>query len=109
MKELKVKLKLSIGLALFLFCSLSVSAQNRTIKGAVKDTRGEPIIGANVMVKGTNIGAATDIDGNYSLTAPNSATTLQVSYIGMKDIEVPITGNTVNITMQEDVASLDEV
>jgi hypothetical protein len=65
----------------------------------VRDTQGEPIIGANVMVKGTGIGSATDINGNYTLTVPGSSDALQVSYIGMKDIEVPITGSVVNITM----------
>jgi TonB-linked SusC/RagA family outer membrane protein len=84
-------------------------AQERTIRGVVKDNWGDPIIGANVMVKGTSIGSATDMNGNYSLSAPSSATTLHVSYIGMKEIEVPITGSIVNITMEEDVSSLDEV
>ena len=109
MNESKMKLKVSLGLLILLFCSLPISAQERTIRGVVQDTYGEPVIGASVMVKGTNTGAATDIDGNYSLTAPASATTLQVTYIGMKDIEVPITGSVVNITMEEDIASLDEV
>lgn len=110
MKNLKAtKRRFLVNLLLLIFCSAGVFAQERTITGVVKDTHGEPIIGANVMVKGTGIGDATDIDGNYRLTAPASATALQVSYIGMRDIEVPITGNVVNITMEEDVASLDEV
>ncbi|WP_294071364.1 SusC/RagA family TonB-linked outer membrane protein, partial [Proteiniphilum sp. UBA1028] len=94
---------------LFFLTLLPLTAQERTIRGVVKDTGGEPVIGANVMVKGHNIGAATDIDGNYTLVAPSSATTLTVSYIGMQNVEVPITGNVVNITMEEDVSSLEEV
>lgn len=107
--EFKMRLRFSVGLLLLFFCSLSVFAQDRTISGVVRDTQGEPIIGANVMVKGTGIGSATDINGNYTLSVPGSADALQVSYIGMKDIEVPITGSVVNITMEEDVASLEEV
>lgn len=87
----------------------SIFAQDRKISGVVKDNFGDPIIGVNVMVKGTAIGAATDLDGNYSLDVPANAKTLEVSYIGMKDIEVPITGSVVNITMEEDIASLDEL
>ena len=109
MNESRMKLKVSIGLLLLLFCSLSMMAQERTIRGVVKDNYGDPIIGANVMVKGTNIGSATDMNGNYSLTAPSSATTLHVSYIGLRETEVPITGNVVNITMEEELSSLDEV
>jgi len=108
MNEFGKKLKVTIGL-LLLFSSLSLMAQERTVRGVVKDTYGEPVIGANVMVKGTNIGSATDMNGSYSITAPSSATTLHVSYIGLRETEVPITGNVVNITMEEDVSSLDEV
>lgn len=109
MNEYQMKKKVSFGILLFLIFSLSLTAQERIIRGTVKDIYGEPIIGANVMVKGTANGAATDIDGNYTLSAPASATTLHISYIGMKEAEVGITGNVVNITMEEDVSSLDEV
>lgn len=105
-KQRKLKLLFS---GLFLLCSLLITAQERTIKGVVQDTEGEPIIGANVMVKNTTRGAATDIDGNYTLAVPASATTLTVSYIGMKDIEVPISGNVVNIIMEANVSALEEV
>ena len=102
------KLKLLFSL-LFFLCTLMITAQERTIKGVVKDTSGEPVIGANVRVKNTTIGAATDIDGNYTLTVPSSARTLTVSYIGMKEAEVPITGNNVDIILEEDLSSLEEV
>lgn len=107
MKE--TKMKSTILLFLLLFCSSAIVAQERTISGTVTDTEGVPIIGASVMVKGTHIGAATNIDGYYTMSVPSSASTLLVTYIGMKEIEVPITGNTVNITLEEDVSSLDEV
>jgi len=104
----RVKLKILFSL-LFSLCTLIITAQERTIRGVVKDTAGEPVIGANVRVKNTTIGTATDIDGNYTLAVPASANTLSVTYIGMRETEVPITGNTVNITMEEDVSNLDEV
>ena len=110
MNDSKMRMKLTMGLLLFtLFCSFSISAQERTISGTVSDNYGEPIIGANVMVTGTNMGSATNIDGYYTLSVPRNATSLQVSYIGMKDIVVTIDGNIVNIVMEEDVSSLDEV
>src|SRR5690554_5689407 len=110
MNDSKMRMKLTMGLLLFmLFCSFSITAQERTISGTVSDTYGEPIIGANVMVTGTNMGSATNIDRYYTISVPRNATSLQVSYIGMKDIVVPIDGNIVNIVMEEDVSSLDEV
>jgi len=108
MNNLTWKPRLFVSL-LFFLCVLIITAQEQTIRGVVKDTRGVPIIGANVMVKGTSIGTATDLEGNYSLTVPSSANRLHVSYIGMREIEVPITGNVVNIIMEEDVSSLDEL
>src|SRR5690606_38596123 len=105
MNDFNMKKKVTIGLLLFLIFSLALTAQEKTIRGTVKDTNGEPIIGANVMVKGSSIGTATDIDGHYTLSAPTTATTLLVSYIGMKDMEVAIAGNVINIIMEEDVSS----
>ena len=64
MNESRMKLKETIGLLLLLFCSLSMIAQERTIRGVVKDNWGDPIIGANVMLKGTSNGSATDMNGN---------------------------------------------
>lgn len=103
------KHRFSFSLLLLLFCSVFAFAQDRTITGVVQDTQNEPIIGANVMLKGTNIGAATDINGKFTMTIPASGTTLQVSYLGMKNAEVPIVGNNITIVMEEDVASLDEI
>lgn len=110
MNESRMKIKLTIGLLMLVFfCPLVLIAQDRIVSGTVSDAQGEPIIGANVRVVGTSSGAATNIDGYYTLSVPSSATRLHVSYIGMKDIEVNITGNVVNIVMEEDVSSLDEL
>lgn len=90
--------------------SLSVSAQNVTVKGTVKDNAGETVIGASVVEKGnTTNGAITDLDGNFTLTVPSDAT-LVFSYIGMKTQEVAVKGRTIlNITMDDDSQALEEV
>ena len=82
---------------------------SRIIKGTILDATGMPVIGANVMVKGTTNGTITDMDGNFSLEADNNAI-LVVSYIGFANQEIKV-GNQTNlaITMKEDAEALDEV
>ncbi len=81
-----------------------------TISGTVTDDTGEPLIGVNVVVKGTTVGTATDFDGSYSLDAPDDATTLVFSYTGFNTEEVAIDGRTIiNLTMSTDVRQLNEV
>lgn len=83
-------------------------AQN-TITGTVSDETGL-LPGVNVVVKGTTVGAVTDFDGNYSISAPADATTLVFSFIGYTTQEVPISGrSTINVTMSEDAEALSEV
>ncbi len=80
----------------------------KTIKGTVVDNTGEPIIGANIKVKGAKMGTVTDLDGHFTLS--NAQGTLVITYIGYRTIEMPV-GNqaTFNITMHEDAEALDEV
>ncbi|AWG23310.1 SusC/RagA family TonB-linked outer membrane protein [Flavobacterium faecale] len=86
------------------------SLKQITIKGTVKDEDGMPIPGVNVNVKGTTIGTTTDIDGNYTLAAPDTAKVLVFSYLGLKTTEVAINGKTVlNTVMKNDAATLEEV
>lgn len=83
--------------------------QSKQISGVVKDTSGEPVIGANVIVKGTTIGTMTDIDGQFVLEVPSDAI-LQISYIGYIQQEMPIRNQSVfNIQLVEDSQALDEV
>lgn len=105
-KKLKLKTLFSL---LFFLCTLIVSAQERTITGVVTDTKNEPIIGANVIAKGSSVGTVTDINGKFTLKVPRSASTLRVTYVGMKEVEVPITGSVINITMEENVSNLEDV
>lgn len=90
--------------------SLSVSAQNVTVTGTVKDKTGESVIGASVVEKGnTGNGTITDIDGNYSLSVPSNAT-LVFSYVGMTTQEIHVKGQTtINVTMSDDAQALEEV
>lgn len=66
----------------------SRSTTGLKVEGTVKDKKGEPIIGASVLVKGTSIGVVTDLDGKFSLTAPDSDSILQFDFIGYKRVEV---------------------
>ena len=91
------------------FCGLQLHAQQRSITGTVKDTQGETLIGVSIMVKGEKTGTITDIDGKYSISVPQDGKTLVASYIGMKNLEVPISGKVVDITMSEDYSALEEV
>ena len=80
-----------------------------TIQGKVIDQNGEPVIGANVLVKGTTNGSITDLDGNFSLNVDKGAT-LVISYIGYKDTTIKITSpKPLSITLQEDSEALEEV
>lgn len=79
------------------------------ISGLVMDVMGEPIVGVNVMEKGTTNGTITDMDGKFLLKAPANAT-LIISFIGYKTLAVNLEGEkNVNITLKEDLEQLDEV
>ncbi len=87
----------------------SIQQQNKTITGKVTDKSGEPIIGANILVKGMSIGTITDIDGNYTLDAPADAV-LVVSYMGYLSQEVPVSNRSnIIVRLSENTQSLDEV
>lgn len=82
---------------------------SNTVSGTVLDEQREPLIGASVLVPGTTVGTSTDVQGRYSVTVPNGASSLQFNYIGYKSQTRAIAGNTMNVVMQEDNAQLDEV
>lgn len=85
-----------------------VQQRNRTVTGTVKDLKGEPLLGVNVIMKGSTNGTVTDFDGKYSLEIPPNAT-LTFSYIGYVTQEVPATSKVINITLKEDSQNLEEV
>ena len=87
-----------------------VIQQGRTLTGTVVDNFGDPVIGANVIVKGTTIGNITDVNGTFTVENVPDDAVLQISYIGFKTLEVPVKGQTTfNITLQEDTENLQEV
>lgn len=103
----------------FSFCLLLLAAislqtnlfaQQGVIRGTVIDTDGVPVIGANVLVKGTTHGTVTDIDGHYMLSDVVPSSTLVFSYIGYIDEEIVYDGQSrIDVTLVEDIQSLDEV
>lgn len=73
------------------------------ISGVIVDQTGMPIIGANVIVKGTTLGSITDMDGKFVIPDVPADAVLQISYIGYKSIEMPVGSKTeFNITLSED-------
>jgi len=103
--------KFTIFLALMLFIGLQVAHAQRTITGKVTSSDdGSGIPGATVLVKGTAVGAITDIDGNYSLNMPKDKNVILVQYVGMKTQEIELgTDNVVNITLEPSVQELEGV
>ena len=107
MKKL-ITSKLFQLMVLALFTVVGLQAQ--TVTGVMSDAdTNEPLIGANVLVKGTTVGTITDIDGSYSLDLPEGATTLVFSYAGYADQEVDIAGQSVINVSLSPGALLDEV
>ncbi len=86
-----------------------VQQKSLTIHGVVKDKGGEPIIGANVLEKGTANGTITDIEGNFTLTVKGNNPILVVSYIGYATQELPASKKQVSIILSEDTEMVDEV
>ncbi|TJY37816.1 SusC/RagA family TonB-linked outer membrane protein [Pontimicrobium aquaticum] len=98
-----------VMLVLLAFNIAPALAQEKTISGTVSDESGMPLPGVNIIVKGTTNGTQTDFDGNYTITA-NTGDVLTFTYVGLKTVEQTIgSSNTINVTMQEDAAMLDEV
>ena len=88
----------------------SVTQQTIKVKGQVVDQDGEPLIGATVKVKGSQTGAVTDFDGNFTIDAASNAT-LVISYVGFKDREIAVRGRAVidKIQMESDSQVLDQL
>lgn len=101
-------LKTFLTLSLLVFCT-SAFAQNINVTGKVTDASdGSPLAGVGVVLRGTSVGAVTDIDGNYSISVPGNAT-LEFSFIGMTTVEVAVSNRTViNVELQSS-NELDEV
>ena len=97
----------SVVFVMFLLSSTLAFAQNR-VTGKVTDRTGMPLPGVNVLEKGTTNGSITDVDGKYIINVAKGKT-LQFSYIGFTTQEVKVSSNQINVTLQEDLQSLEEV
>ncbi len=97
----------ALFMALFLM-NVSWAFAQLTVTGNAQSTSGEPLIGVNVVEKGTTNGTVTDLDGNYTLRVAKGKT-LVFSYIGFLSQEVVVNGAKVNVTLKEDTETLDEV
>ena len=101
-----MKRKLTMFLTLF-FVGLGVITAQTQVRGTVVDETGEPVIGATIQIKGTSQGTVSDIDGNFTLSAPAGGT-LIVSYVGMQTQEIPVSAN-VNAILIADSELLEDV
>lgn len=102
--------KISLVLiALLTVCTASWA--QLSVTGSVKDGNGEPLIGASILLKGTNVGTVTDFDGNFSLNLPGDSGTLEFSYTGFRTetLEVDANNKLIALTMEEDISNLDEI
>ena len=106
--NLKQTFKALTAMVVGLLMTVSVFAQDLVVSGTVVDDFGEPVLGANVVVKGTTNGATTDLDGNFSFKAPKGSTVV-ITFIGYKPQEVVFNGQPLNITLQEDSEMLEDV
>ncbi|MDR1624653.1 MAG: TonB-dependent receptor [Tannerellaceae bacterium] len=90
--------------------SKASAQETRRVTGKVTDQKGEPVIGANIVVTGTTVGTITDFDGQFQIDAPISATSLEVRYIGYIAERVSIRDrNTVSVVLKEDLHQLEDV
>jgi TonB-linked SusC/RagA family outer membrane protein len=95
---------------LFTLVSFIVSSQEKTIKGTVKDAFGIPIPGASVLIKNSQFGARTDVDGSYAIKVNDKNAILVFSYLGLKTVEIPVNGKTlIDATLVDDAEKLNEV
>lgn len=94
----------------FLLINGILFAQDLNISGTVKDVDGQPLAGANIIEKGTTNGTQADFDGNFSMKVKNANATLEISFLGFVQKQIPLNGKTVlSIVLKEDLESLDEI
>ena len=102
---------MKFALTLLLGVGLATAAMAQKIGGVVKDSAGNPVIGASVVVDGTTMGASSGVDGSWSLNVPDaSKKTLVISYIGMKTQRIAIGSKTkIDVTLEDESTALDDV
>ena len=84
--------------------------ESKSVSGTVKDRKGEALPGVTVLIKGTNVGVVSDIEGKFKIAIPKDTVTFVFSFVGMKKQEVKYTpGKKLNVVMEEDVEEMEEV
>src|SRR5882762_8641568 len=107
---MKQRYLLLTALLFFVLANLTAFAQQKSISGAVADSKGNALPGVNVIVKGTSSGTVTDASGRYVISVPDGSKTLVFSFIGYASKEVEIGNQTsVDVALDEDVKQLAEV
>lgn len=110
MKKERLNLLKGVMFVFIWTLSLNLFAQSLTVMGTVKDTAGELLIGVTVQVQGTSTGTVTDVDGRFVLQNVPSSASLEISYVGMQTVVIPIDGRTnIDIVLREDSEILDEL
>lgn len=106
----KNRIALLVILVGILFCGPNIYGQSSTVSGTIRDTKGESLIGVNVVVSGTQQGTISDVDGHFSLSVPSPNASLEFSYIGYVTQVVPLGGKTsLDIILEEETRGLDEL
>ena len=101
-------MKKALFSVLLALLAVAAYAQNISVSGTVRDTEGEPIPGAGVVLEGTTQGVATDLDGRFTLTVPSQGV-LVVTSLGFREQRIPVAGKSViNVTLEADADMLDE-
>lgn len=103
-----MKKKLTMLMASMLLSGGAAFAQTQVKGVVVSDEDGQPVIGATVRVVGTNVGAVTDMNGNFNITCPQGKNTLNIAYVGMEPIEVSARSN-MRIVLKNNSENLDEI
>lgn len=107
--SMKKRILKTLFFGLFSLFTVALYAQSN-VSGTVKSDAGELLPGVSIIVKGTNTGVITNIDGNYTIAVPNAQSVLVFSFVGMQTQEVPVKGqSTINVTLVTSAIGVDEV
>jgi iron complex outermembrane receptor protein len=105
-----MKTRMNLFIITILFPVYLFAAENNLFKGKVNDANGQPVIGASVQLKGTNLGTTTDLDGLFSFAAEQTSGTLVISYVGFNTLEKEATANvSFDIVLIETPVNLNDV
>ncbi len=109
-RKSSLMVKLTSAFLVLILCAFQLSAQQHQVTGTVTEIDGVSLPGVNVLVEGTMIGAVTDAEGRYSLTAPSPTSILVVSFVGYTRTRVPIEGRAViDVTLTPEFRAIDEI